>query len=87
VTGEDRIAPVRRATSIRVPTLVMDGGANLEMMPFMHKSASVLVRAVPNAQERILEGQTHDVNLEVLAPVLVEFFNRQSRSHGVDHVK
>jgi hypothetical protein len=32
-----------------------------------------LAKVIPNAQQRTLEGQTHDVNLEVLAPVLVEF--------------
>jgi pimeloyl-ACP methyl ester carboxylesterase len=72
--GEDRIAPFRRAAYVKVPALVIDGGANLETMPFMHKSATALARAIRNAQSRTLEGQTHDVNLEVLAPALVEFF-------------
>jgi hypothetical protein len=40
----------------------------------MEKTAEALAKAIPQAQHRILEGQTHDVNLEVLAPVLVEFF-------------
>jgi hypothetical protein len=52
----------------------MDGGANLAYMPFMHETAASLTKVIPNAQQRTLEGQTHDVNLEVLAPVLVEFF-------------
>jgi len=72
--GEDRAAPVKRATNVTVPALVMDGGANLGFMPFMHDSATALAKAMPHAQQRTLEGQTHDVNLEVLAPVLVEFF-------------
>jgi len=76
VMGEDRIAPFRRAAYVKALALVMDGGANLETMPFMHKSATALARAIRHAQERTLEGQTHDVNLEVLAPVLVEFFNQ-----------
>jgi len=74
--GEDRIAPFRRAAYVKVPALVMDGGANLETMPFMHKSATALARAIRHGQQRTLEGQTHDVNLEVLAPVLVEFFTQ-----------
>jgi pimeloyl-ACP methyl ester carboxylesterase len=72
--GEDRSAPVKRAANVRVPVLVMDGGANLAVMPFMHNTATALAKAMPHAQQRTLEGQTHDVNLEVLAPVLAEFF-------------
>jgi pimeloyl-ACP methyl ester carboxylesterase len=74
--GDDRSAPVERAASVKVPVLVMDGGANLTIMPFMHATASALAQAIPRAQQRTLEGQTHDVNPEVLAPVLVEFFSQ-----------
>jgi pimeloyl-ACP methyl ester carboxylesterase len=73
--GEDRSAPVKRAAQVKAKTLVMDGGANLTLMPFMHATATALAQAIPNAQHRTLEGQTHDVNVEVLAPVVVEFFN------------
>ena len=72
--GEARKPPVERVAKISVPTLLMDGGANLQMMPFMHASASALAKAIPHAQQRTLEGQTHDVKAEVIAPVLVEFF-------------
>ncbi len=74
--GEDRSVPVKRAVSITVPALVMDGGANLTFMPFMHDTAHALAKAIPHAQHRTLEGQTHNVNQEVLAPVLVEFFSQ-----------
>jgi pimeloyl-ACP methyl ester carboxylesterase len=72
--GEDRVVPVKRAASVMVPVLVMDGGANLAVMPFMHATASALAKAIPHAQHRTLEGQTQDVNAEVLTPLLVEFF-------------
>jgi len=72
--GNDRSAPVKRAARLSVPALVMDGGANLAFMPFMHQTATALAQAIPQARHRTLDGQTHDVNLEVLAPVLVEFF-------------
>lgn len=72
--GDDRSAPVQRAAALKVPTLVMDGGANLSIMPFMHDTATKLAKAIPHARQRTLEGQTHDVKLDVLAPVLVEFF-------------
>lgn len=70
--GEDRSIPTERASRLRMPTLVMSGTA----LPFMVTTADALAKAIPHAQRRTLEGQTHDVNLEVLAPVLVEFFNR-----------
>jgi pimeloyl-ACP methyl ester carboxylesterase len=74
--GEDRAPPVSRAARLGMPVLVMDGGANLALMPFMHATAAALAKAIPHAEHRTLEGQTHDVNLEILAPVLVEFFSR-----------
>ena len=74
--GDDRTVSVKRAASVAVPTLVMDGGANLAFMPFMHDTATALAKAIPHAQHRTLEGQTHDVNLEVLALVLLEFFSQ-----------
>ena len=60
-----------RAAIVTVPTLVMNGGAS---PPFMYDTAKALSKAIPNAQLRTLEGQTHDVALEALAPVLVDFF-------------
>lgn len=69
--GEDASAPVERAARLSVPTLVMDGG---ESFPFMHITARKLADAIPNAQHRTLEGQTHEVAPDALAPVLIEFF-------------
>jgi pimeloyl-ACP methyl ester carboxylesterase len=74
VLGEDASVPTERAAHIAVPTLVMDGGAT--PYPFMHVSAVALANAIPNAQQRTLEGQTHEVSAEVLAPVLIQFFTR-----------
>ena len=70
--GEDASVPTEKAASVAVPALVMDGGASY---PFMHVTALALVKAMPHAQHRTLEGQTHEVAPQVLAPVLVEFFN------------
>ncbi len=75
IIGDERTVPLARAAKVRVPTLVMDGGASSESRPFMHPTAISLAKAIPHAQQRTLEGQTHDVNTEVLAPVLVEFFS------------
>ena len=73
--GDDRSVPVERAAKVKAPTLVMDGGASLQTMPFMRASADKLAQAIPNAQRRTIEGQSHDVDSEVLAPVLIEFFS------------
>ena len=56
--------------SVTVPTLVIDGGET----PWMSEGAQAIADALPNAQRRTLEGQTHDVVPEALAPVLEEFF-------------
>lgn len=72
--GENLSVPVTRVARIHIPVLIMDGGADIALIPFMHDTATKLAKAIPHAQHRTLEGQTHDVNPEVLAPVLVEFF-------------
>lgn len=69
--GEDASVPVERAARVAVPTLVMDGA---ESFPFMHTTAKALAKAIPNAHHQTLEGQTHEVSAEALAPVLIEFF-------------
>jgi len=69
---EDASVPIERATAVAVPTLVMNGS---ESFPFMYTTALTLANTIPNAQLRSLEGQTHEVTAEALAPVLVEFFN------------
>jgi pimeloyl-ACP methyl ester carboxylesterase len=71
IMGKDRSVPIERAAQVRVPTLVMYGSASF---PFMSETARALSQAMPHAQLRTLEGQTHDVAPQILAPVLVEFF-------------
>ena len=72
----DGSVPTERLSSITVPTLVIDGGAS---PAFMHNAAQAVAHALPNAQRRTLEGLTHDVAPEALAPVLVEFFMEKLR--------
>lgn len=67
----DGSVPTKLITSIPVPTLVLDGGAS---PAFMHKAAEAVAHSLPNAQRCTLAGQTHDVDPDVLAPVLAEFF-------------
>ncbi|HYU58122.1 MAG TPA: alpha/beta hydrolase [Actinomycetota bacterium] len=63
--------PVARATGVKVPALVIAGGAD---MPWMRDTAAALAEALPQGETRFLDGQGHDVDPTVLAPVLREFF-------------
>jgi pimeloyl-ACP methyl ester carboxylesterase len=70
IMGSYRI-PVDRAANVKVPTLVIAGGAD---MPFMRDTATALADALPDGEARFLDGQGHDVDPTVLAPVLKDFF-------------
>lgn len=72
--GTDRTVPTERVASVTAQTLIMDGGGSLKLMPFMQVSAEALAKAIPGALRQTLEGQTHNVDMKVLAPVLREFF-------------
>ncbi|HVV18372.1 MAG TPA: alpha/beta fold hydrolase [Pseudonocardiaceae bacterium] len=71
---DDRIlgdGSVPAAPGVTVPTLVLSGGASPQ---FLQTAAKVTADAIPGAEHRTLEGQTHDVAAAALAPVLAEFF-------------
>lgn len=68
----DYSIPKDLAASVKVPTMVIAGGADF---PWMRQTAEALATTLPNGQVRILEGQGHDVDPGVLAPVLSEFLN------------
>jgi pimeloyl-ACP methyl ester carboxylesterase len=69
--GDRHEVPTEKASRVGIPTLLVSGDAG---MPFMPETARALSQAIPDAQLRILPGETHTVNPEVLAPVLTEFF-------------
>jgi pimeloyl-ACP methyl ester carboxylesterase len=69
--------PLRRWASLTVPTLVLDGGAS---PGWAREAVAVLVSVLPNADHRTLAGQTHDVQPDVVAPVLEEFLAREDVS-------
>jgi pimeloyl-ACP methyl ester carboxylesterase len=70
IMGDNSI-PTSRVVSVKAPTLVVDGGASPD---WLRNAAQALADALPNAQRRTLEGQTHGVSPEAIAPVLKEFF-------------
>ena len=71
ILGKDRSVPIERAAQVRVPTLIMNGGASF---PFMYETARTLSKAMPHAQLSTLEGQGHGPAEDVLAPALQAFF-------------
>ena len=68
----DYSIPTETAASVKAPTLVLAGGAD---MPFMRESAQALADAIPDGQVRFLDGQGHNVDPTVLAPALKAFFS------------
>lgn len=65
------LPPVLRSLlqGISVPTHVLVGGRSPEWM--VH-SVRVVASTVPNAQLRVIPGQTHTVSAKAIAPVLLE---------------
>lgn len=71
VMGGDFEVPAAELSTISVPVLVAWGGkAAKEMVAGNTRVAD----AIPGAERRVLEGQTHNVSPAALAPVLRDFF-------------
>ncbi|MFF6813922.1 alpha/beta fold hydrolase [Streptomyces sp. NPDC012403] len=69
----DGSVPRELLASIRVPVLSIAGDAS---PAWMREAARAIAESVPRGTYRTLEGQTHMVEPDVLAPVLAEFFTR-----------
>lgn len=75
ILGENtkgRPYPEGRWASATVPTLVIDGGKS---PAYMRTAMRALAQTLPEAQYRTLDGQTHLLKPEAIAPALVEFFS------------
>jgi pimeloyl-ACP methyl ester carboxylesterase len=72
VLGEGSV-PRDLASTIHVPALVLAGDASPRRL---QRAAKATADALPTAEHRTLDGQTHDVAADALAPVLVQFFGR-----------
>jgi pimeloyl-ACP methyl ester carboxylesterase len=72
VLGDGRV-PLEAARRVRVPALAMAAGL---APPFMRETAEALAREMPDARALVLEGATHDLVPDVLAPPLLAFFAR-----------
>jgi pimeloyl-ACP methyl ester carboxylesterase len=65
--------PDERLARIGVPTLALSGGGSPE---WAGRAGAAVAAAVPGARHLVLDGQTHAVAHEVIAPVLVDHFLR-----------
>jgi pimeloyl-ACP methyl ester carboxylesterase len=72
-TQSGRSLPVEWA-AVTTPALAIVGGKS---PAWMHSGMRALADVLPNAQHRVLEGQTHMVKAKALAPLLAEFFSAQ----------
>ena len=69
ILGDGQL-PLDKARSIRAPTLALAAGA---APPFMRETAEALARALPDGRALVLEGATHDLVPDVIAPPLLRF--------------
>jgi alpha-beta hydrolase superfamily lysophospholipase len=67
----DYTFPADRAAAVKAPTLVIDGGAS---PAWLRNTARTVADTIPGARHQSLEGQQHNVDMAVLAPVLKAFF-------------
>lgn len=63
--------PADHWAKVTVPVLVADGGAS---DAWIRRAADALAKVLPHASRQTLEGQTHMVDPNVLAPILIEYF-------------
>lgn len=64
------LVPRELLAPVGVPVLALAGGASPD---WMQRAAHAVAEALPQGSSRILEGQTHVVDPDAVAPVLTEF--------------
>ncbi len=63
---------------ITVPVLALSGDVSMPGgSAFMPKAAQAIANMVQHGKYQLLKGQSHDVNVEVIAPVLSEFYGNE----------
>jgi predicted ATPase/DNA-binding SARP family transcriptional activator len=72
--------PARWADAVTVPTLVIDGGPSAG---WRKHAAQAVADLLPDGRRHTMEGQPHDVDPDVLAPILEGFFlDHADRDHA-----
>jgi pimeloyl-ACP methyl ester carboxylesterase len=67
----DSMVPTALASSVATPTLVLYGS---ETGAWAENAAEALASTLPGARRQTLNGQTHNVSWDVLAPAVIDFF-------------
>jgi hypothetical protein len=67
----DGLLPRQELAAISVPVLSVAGGAS---PAWMREASLAVAGTAPRGSHRVLEGQTHMVEPEVLGPVLADYF-------------
>jgi pimeloyl-ACP methyl ester carboxylesterase len=65
------ILPQDLVRAVRIPTLVLAGGASPD---FFRRTAERIVSLLPDGARALLDGHDHDAPGEVVAPVVARFF-------------
>ena len=63
--------PASHWATVTMPTLAVDGGKS---PTWMRNGMRALSSVLPNAHYRTLDGQTHMLKPQAIAPVLIDFF-------------
>jgi pimeloyl-ACP methyl ester carboxylesterase len=77
-TGDGTPLPVERWAGLDVPTVVIGGGKSPQWM----RNAVASLAGTIGAEHRVLEGQTHLVKPQALAPVLADFYAEVTMSRA-----
>jgi len=72
------VEPLKRWASLQTPTLVIDGG---DSPAWARNAVSAIAETLPHAERRTIEGQTHQVSADALAPILDAFFAERNGAH------
>lgn len=79
--SQGRPLSAEQFASVTVPTLVVNG----EKSPAqLRNAAQAVAGALSNARQEVLKGQSHNVSMKALAPVLAAFFKAQGDVRSVD---
>jgi pimeloyl-ACP methyl ester carboxylesterase len=69
--GNDFAFPARTYAAIRVPTLIAAGAKSPAVL---REAARTVARVLPGVVHKELAGQSHNVSMKALAPILIQFF-------------
>lgn len=71
---EDFSVPYSLLKSIRQPTIIIGGEKSADVLK---KSCEAVAESIPDAELLMLPKQNHNINVKVLAPVLIDFFSKK----------